>query len=290
MRKYDEGMNVAGDYIIISRKIMEWEWYKDLNTKVLFLHMLIKANWKEGRFRGIDVPRGAFVSSLAILSLETGLTINEVRTAISHLKSTGEITSSSHNKYTVFTIKNYCQYQCIHTQEHTETTGSSQSVHKQSTSNPQAINKQLTTIEEGNKEIREEPEEREERNNKDYRNYQEIITLYNSLCKSYPRVTKLSNKRTAALRARLNSGYTVDDFRQLFDIAERSDFLKGKNRKNWAATFDWLICDANMAKVLDGNYNNDRFVSRNESVNVVVDKQRQSREMMYDWAMEGEEQ
>ena len=63
MRKYDEGMNVAGDYIIISRKIMEWEWYKDLNTKVLFLHMLIKANWKEGRFRGIDVPRGAFVSS-----------------------------------------------------------------------------------------------------------------------------------------------------------------------------------------------------------------------------------
>ena len=45
-----------------------------------------------------------------------------------------------------------------------------------------------------------------------------------------------------------------------------------------------------MAKVLDGNYNNDRFVSRNESVNVVVDKQRQSREMMYDWAMEGEEQ
>ena len=37
-------------------------------------------------------------------------------------------------------------------------------------------------------------------------------------------------------------------------MAEASSFLKGQNNRNWTATFHWLIADANMAKVLDGNY------------------------------------
>ena len=83
-----------------------------------------------------------------------------------------------------------------------------------------------------------------------------IRVLYNSVCGSYPRLVKLSEARKKAIRARLRAGYTVEDFRRLFEMAEASDFLKGKNRRNWSATFDWLIADANMAKVLDGNYNN----------------------------------
>lgn len=82
-----------------------------------------------------------------------------------------------------------------------------------------------------------------------------IRELYNSVCGSYPRLVKLSESRKKAIRARLRAGYTVDDFRRLFEMAEASDFLKGCNRRNWSATFDWLIADANMAKVLDGNYN-----------------------------------
>ncbi|WP_278625621.1 hypothetical protein [[Clostridium] symbiosum] len=86
--------------------------------------------------------------------------------------------------------------------------------------------------------------------------YTTIQDLYNSVCGSYPRLVKLSEARKKAIRARLNTGYTVDDFRRLFKTAEQSDFLKGKNNRNWRATFDWLISDANMAKVLDGNYEN----------------------------------
>ena len=82
-----------------------------------------------------------------------------------------------------------------------------------------------------------------------------IRELYNSVCGSYPRLVKMSEARKKAIRARLRAGYTVDDFRRLFEMAEASDFLKGHNRRNWSATFDWLIADANMAKVLDGNYN-----------------------------------
>lgn len=56
------------------------------------------------------------------------------------------------------------------------------------------------------------------------------------------------------IRARLRSGYTVEDFTRVFIKAENSSFLKGANSRNWTATFDWLIKDGNMAKVLDGNF------------------------------------
>lgn len=96
-----------GNYIKLYRSVLEWEWYSDINTSRLFLHMLLKVNWKEGKFQGTTVPRGSFVSSIKKLAEETELTEREIRTAISHLKSTGEVTSKSTNKFTVFTVVNY---------------------------------------------------------------------------------------------------------------------------------------------------------------------------------------
>lgn len=94
--------------------------------------------------------------------------------------------------------------------------------------------------------------EKEKRKNT---NYQEIISLYNEICISFPRVKVLSEARKKAIKARLNI-YTIEDFKTLFEKAEASDFLKGKNNHDWSANFDWLIADRNMAKTLDGNYDN----------------------------------
>ena len=77
--------------------------------------------------------------------------------------------------------------------------------------------------------------------------------MYNDTCVSFPKVHSISDARKKAIKARLNT-YSVYDFKTLFKKAESSDFLKGKNARNWSANFDWLIKDANMAKVLDGNY------------------------------------
>ena len=110
------------DYIKLSRNILDWEWYSDINTCRLFIHMLLKANWKEGNFRGTTVPRGSFVSSLPKLADETALTMREVRTAITHLKTTGEVTCKSCSKYTIFTVKNYCLYQTSDMQSDRQTT------------------------------------------------------------------------------------------------------------------------------------------------------------------------
>ena len=231
------------DYVKISRKILDWEWYTDTNTKVLFLHILLKANWKPGRFQGTEVPRGSLVTSQQNMAIETGLTIKNVRTALKHLENTGEVAVKRHPKFSVITVKNYNQYQ---------SSGSQMAVDGQSSGS------QVATIEEGKKERKEEynksPKGDYESGTLESSIYATIRELYNSVCGSYPRLVKMSEARKKAINARMKTGYTLDDFKTLFEKAEASDFLKGKNKRNWSATFDWLISDTNMAKVLDGNY------------------------------------
>lgn len=83
--------------------------------------------------------------------------------------------------------------------------------------------------------------------------FQQIVDLYHSICKSFPSVRSLSDARKKAIRARLKN-YSLEDFKAVFQNAENSSFLKGSNDRNWSANFDWLIADKNMAKVLEGNY------------------------------------
>lgn len=151
------------DYIKLYRSLLEWEWYKNINTKVLFIHMLLKANWKDGKFEGKVIPRGSFVSSLSKLSEETDLTIREVRTAILHLETSGELTIKRHSKYSIFTIKNYVLYQVID---------------NQTTNKRHSVDIQTTTIEE-------KKEVKKERNN-NILCKAEALVLFETLWKMYP--------------------------------------------------------------------------------------------------------
>ena len=91
-------------------------------------------------------------------------------------------------------------------------------------------------------------------------NYQQIVDMYNALCPSFPSVKSLSDARKKAIKARMNT-YSIEDFEELFKKAESSNFLKGGNNRNWTANFDWLIKDSNIAKVLDGNYDNKKPIN-----------------------------
>lgn len=73
----------------------------------------MKANHKCSKRKWIEIKRGQFVSSYWKLSKENGLWIQQIRTAIDKLKSTNEITSKATNKYTLFTVVNYSDYQDI---------------------------------------------------------------------------------------------------------------------------------------------------------------------------------
>lgn len=100
-----------------------------------------------------------------------------------------------------------------------------------------------------------EKEKRESREEKSRVDYELIARMYNDTCVSFPHLTTLSDARKKAIKARLNK-YSIEDLQRAFELTEASDFLKGNNGRNWSANFDWIIKDTNIAKILDGNYNN----------------------------------
>ncbi len=99
------------EYLKVFRKMVFWEWYTDVNTTKLFLHCLLMANWKPGRWKGISYKRGQFFTSISGLAHETGLTVKEVRTALEHLESTNEVASKTTNRYTLITVLSFDKYQ-----------------------------------------------------------------------------------------------------------------------------------------------------------------------------------
>lgn len=98
-------------FVIIHRKIVDWEWYKNANTRAVFLHLILTCNHEAKKFMGETIKPGERVASYATLAAELGLSVRNVRTAINHLKSTSEVTSRTNYQYTVFTVVNYGMYQ-----------------------------------------------------------------------------------------------------------------------------------------------------------------------------------
>lgn len=245
-------MNDDG-YIKISRKILEWEWYDDMNTKSLFLHLLLKATYKDKRYMGEIIPRGSYASSIRNLADETGMSVQNIRTSLKRLEVTQEVTRFQHGKFTVFTVNNYDKYQTGNTVPNTEVT---QSQHRGNTLIEQEIKNNIK--ESVSNDTDKKDDKRLSPSDSDSHIIATIQSLYGTVCGSYPRLAKMTEKRKAAIKARLRQGYTVDDFKTVFEKAEASSFLKGGNDRNWSADFDWLIKDTNMSKVLEGKYDHDR--------------------------------
>lgn len=100
-------------WIKIHRKILEWEWYDDANTFRLFMHLILKANHKDKNYRGQTVKKGSLLTGRELLSQETGLSIQQIRTCLTRLKSTNEITIKTSRQGTIIQIVKYESYQVV---------------------------------------------------------------------------------------------------------------------------------------------------------------------------------
>lgn len=168
-------------YIKTFRKMLEWEWYKDIPVRILFEHCLLKANYKEKKWQGVVINPGSFVTSYENLAFETGLTVQQVRTALNKLKSTSEITCKSTSRYSIIIINNWDYYQEDNKQ-----------INNQITNNQQTINKQSTTTKE-----REESKEVEEVVGENFsqqqlqQENQKIYGIYQNVCLTESQYKKL---------------------------------------------------------------------------------------------------
>lgn len=98
-------------FISLHRKLTEWEWYTDQNTKSVFIHLLLMASWKDTKWKGIVIKRGEVVTGRKSLSKSLGISQRAIRTSLNHLKTTNEVTIKTTNRYSVISIKNYDDYQ-----------------------------------------------------------------------------------------------------------------------------------------------------------------------------------
>lgn len=130
-------------WICLYKKLVNWEWYQDGNTCRLFIHLLLLANYEDKYWQGQLIKRGQLVTSLEHLSDDLGLSVQQIRTSIKKLKSTGEITSKATNKYTLVTVERYEDYQSNEEKATNKITNEQQTNNKQitTTNNITNINK-----------------------------------------------------------------------------------------------------------------------------------------------------
>lgn len=131
----------VGGWIKIHRKMLNWEWYDDINIKTVFIHCLLKANYEDKSWKGIIIKRGSFVTSIDKLANETKLTIKKTKTALEKLILTQEMGKQTTNKYTILTVNNYETYQVVQSDE-------GQTKGKQKANEGQTKGKQMATTKE----------------------------------------------------------------------------------------------------------------------------------------------
>lgn len=221
-------------YIKIHRKMLDWEWYDDLNTRCVFLHLLLTANWRERRWHGIVIGPGQVITGRKQLAEEVGISERAVRTALVRLVNSKTISLKTTNKGTVITVENWAKYQVCD--------GDSD----QQTTNKRPTNDQQTTSKEESK------KERRSTNVDD--TYVHFADMWNQSCPSLPAVKKMTPARKKKVESILKD-YTEADLLEAMNRVEASDFLSGRNG-GWKANFDWLINQNNFVKVLEGNYEN----------------------------------
>ena len=232
-------------WVAVHRQIQEhWLWEdKPFSRGQAWTDLLLLANHADKKFllgnELVEVKQGSFITSEIKLMERWGWSKTKVRAFLTLLQNDNMIVKKSDSKKTTITLVNYSEYAVF------ETTEKPQKDCEKTDERPQ------------------KDTNNNENNDNNVNKYIYIKDIYNEICVSFPRLTVLSERRKKAIKARLNS-YSIEQIKEVFIKAEASDFLKGKNNRNWQANFDWLINDTNMAKVLDGNYDNKQKAVKNE--------------------------
>ena len=147
-------------WIQLHRQMTEWEWYDDANPCRIFLHCLLKANWKEKRWRGINIPRGSFFTSSEHLASDLKLSRQETRSALNKLKSTGDITTKPTSSGLLVTVCKFDTYNLDgHSNQPPNQPPNQPASNQLATSEQPASNQRATTTEKGNKDNKETRED-----------------------------------------------------------------------------------------------------------------------------------
>lgn len=121
------------EYIKLYRKFINWEWYSDPITKAVFLHCLLKANWKPTRWKGIDLQRGEFIERNENIAKDLKLSVQQIRTAFQHLANTDSISFRKVGKQRIINVSKYMDYQAVNSKSTAKSTVNQHRINSEST-------------------------------------------------------------------------------------------------------------------------------------------------------------
>ena len=98
-------------YIRLHRSLTDWEWYHNERLKSVFIHLLVRCNWTDKNWQGMEVKAGTFVTSTGHLAEELHLSRSAVVRALDRLEKSGEILVKADSKRTAITLVNWAKYQ-----------------------------------------------------------------------------------------------------------------------------------------------------------------------------------
>ena len=230
-------------WIKLHRQIVEWEWYTDANTFRVFMHLLLNANHKEKRYKGILIKKGQLLTGRKSLALALDLSERQVRTALTKLKKSGEIDQEKARKTTksgsIITICNYASYQ-------SEKTKSDQH-------NDQHNDQEATS-----KRPRSDQEATTNKNDKNIKNEKNVKNFLNEQKKSEKQPSQIENE----LREFINNNSGVK--RRLFSEIEKGcgKTLSVDEKKAIAARVTVFCNDYALRDNWDSNESNEKKLIR----------------------------
>jgi hypothetical protein len=268
-------------WIKTHRTLLDWEWHTDPKMVSLLIHLILLANSKNSKWKGVEIKRGQFVTGRRSLSAITGIQEASLRRCLTKLEKSGVITVKTTNRNSVITVCNYDTYQEVLPANDPANDPANGQQMIQQTANKRPTNGQQMIH---NKEVKKErkKEGKKETNTNTCRSlttsvsdfceaqtdqsavekiepidFDRFVDWFNAKTKGVFGVLRkpLGEKRRSHMRARV-SVYGKDSLREMVEKAIKSDFLRGDNKTGRIFQFDWLILPSNFEKVISGNYDN----------------------------------
>lgn len=278
-------------WIKIHRNITENTMYfsEPFTRMQAWIDLLLIANYRESviyvRGNKVDVKRGQIAKSQDFFATRWKWSRGKVIRFLDELQKCGQIVQQKSNVITLISVVNYEYYQQDGTTDEPQTDDrqNNRRTTDGTTDEPQIVQpyeRRIKKNKEDNKEtsltrgkektaaaatVSSASDEAEApkpiETTREAMPFKEIKDVWNEVCTGYPKLHSLSESRKNKMRNRIAEMGGVEKaiplLRDIFNKMQRSNFLKGDNRRGWKASFDWLFeNDKNWVKVYEGNYEN----------------------------------
>ena len=109
-------------FIIIPRRFSDWQWYSNVNVRLVYLDLLMRATWCDMSYKGVRIHRGQVAITVPELATLNQLSVQQTRNVLAKLKSTGEITVERNPKFSIITLNSYDELQGLNTRDNSQST------------------------------------------------------------------------------------------------------------------------------------------------------------------------